>query len=449
MRAEAIFALPLQGAPFRAPAIRRRGQVMALLALFALLPIFLQSFHYLIEVRPLWVVAKATPILLAPLTLIGLIALRLPHIWLYLAILLYTLLLAPILSMLHLENNFAEAMGATVKAWTFTFYFTAAAAFMLLRASEATLARAVLTLAVVNFCVLGLLWIILPLSAYAVDGQGTSMFYTDNERGPRIMLPLAFGMIGLFWLARRFSERPAIWPLLLIALGLGLMFTIYKQRFAIGVDILILLLGLTAGLRRRAPTLFWAMAAAGAGLAGLALMALMADGQISSGLSLRDSLGGSLSVRETSARLLVDFLFQDPLRWIFGIGGTTEYGGIGIQQILRYANFYFSDLGWLGVFGEYGLVGSMLVALAYAAGFREAQRAVNLRPLSPFRHALRDFALYLILVSPIYSATYAPGQIATITAMAIFLQRLGRTPPDGAGLPDRYSYAGSHVMGRG
>lgn len=432
MRADAALA----PSPFARPAphgpqLAWSSQTTALLVLLVLMPIFLQSFSYLVDVRPVWLVAKMTPILLLPLHLVGLLALRLPYVWLYLSILLYTLLVAPVLSMLQLENDFPEAMGATVKAWTFAFYFGAAAALTLLRTTEATLTRAMLLLALVNFGVLWLLWTVLPIEAYKVDGVGTAMLFIDNERGPRIMMPLAFGMIGLFWLARRFDQRPAVWPLLLIAIGLALMLTIYKQRFAITAVTLLLLLGLTARWRHRAPLVFWALAAGAAGLGAMLLLALAAGGGtegLGSSMSVRDSLGGSLSVRETSARLLIEFLSPEPARWLFGIGGTTEYGEVTLQHIMRYPSFFLSDLGWLGVLGEYGVVGTVLVILAYAVGFRETQRAVRDRP-TPFRHALRDFVCYLLLVSPIYSTVYAPGQIATVTAMAVFLRRLGQDAP--------------------
>ncbi|TCH99797.1 hypothetical protein EJV46_03760 [Roseococcus sp. SYP-B2431] len=420
MRADAALMLARPAA--RTPRVMQPGQTMALLVLMGLMPLFMQFFTYLPDIRALWILAKLSPMLLLPLHVIGLFALRLPYIPLYVLIFLYALLVAPVLSILHLQNDFLEAMGATVKALTFAFYFGAAAAFTLLGATEATLKRAMLLLALANFSALWGLWVFLPLEAFAWDGAGTGMLFNDEIRGPRIMMPLAFGLTGLFWLARRFSDRPAVWPVLLIALGLTLMVTIFKQRTAIAATALILLFGMTAGWRQRAPLSFWATVMGGAGLAASLFLAVTAGGAGNLGGSLRDSLGGSLSVRETAAGLLMEFISQDPTRWLFGIGAATDYAEINFFHIMRYTHFFLSDLGWLGVVGEYGVLGTVLIVLAYLAGLRETHRAAQANP-TPFRYALRDLVTYLLLVSPIYSTSAAPGQIATITAMAVILQR--------------------------
>lgn len=405
--------------PLRAPgrAAARSGSGLVLLALLALLPVLMQVFQYLLDVRPLWALAKASPILLLPLALYGLLV-RPPHVPLYLLVLFYVLLVAPVLSMLQLENNLVEALGTTLKVWSFTFYFVAVGALVLLRPDEAVLNRAFLTLAALNFAILWFLWIVMPATSYVTDSQLTSLFLWDYERGPRIMLPLAFGVLGLFWLARHFSARPGIWQPALVLLALVLMLTIYKQRTAIAAVVVMVLWGATGRLRQRYPLLFWSLALGGASLLALLLPIV---------LGIRESpvqagLGGSLEVRQHSAALLTRYLGESPWRWIFGIGSATDYSDVNMKEIFRSSFFFMSDLGWLGVLGEYGVLGSLPILAIYLVGLRETARAAGASP-TPLRLALQDFVGYLLLVTLIYSVVYTPGQIATVTGIAVYLLR--------------------------
>ena len=422
MRAEA--GLPYAGRSARAVPMALTLPGFQLLALLLLLPIFMQPFQYLLDVPPLWTFAKVSPLLLLPLSLLGLMRLRLPYVALTLALLAYVLLVAPVMSMISLENNLVEGIGSTVKVWSFSFYFCVALVLFRLRATDETLTRAFAALAVLNFAMLLLLWIVMPLESYG--GQTGSIFLNDNERGPRIQLPMALGLMGMFLLARRFSARPALWPPVLMLIGLVLMLIIFKQRTIIAAVILISLWGMTAGWRRRTPTLFL-----GAALAMVPLMAMVAAlwpvlaPSVGDGW-LRGSLGGSLWVRENSAAMLTGFLAENPLRWIFGVGGSTAFSEINIQVILRTPDFFFADLGWLGVIGEYGLVGFALIVAFYLAAWRETWRAVRMKA-TPLRHALNDMVLFMLITSPILSMVYTPGIVATVLAIAVWLQRV--TPP--------------------
>jgi len=333
--------------------------------------------------------------------------------------------------MIFLENNLTEGIGSTVKVWSISFYFGAALVLVWLRVTDEALTRAFVTLAVVNFAILLLLWVVIPVESY--QGNPGSMFLNDNERGPRIQLPMTLGLIGMFWLARRFSAQPALWQPLLLLAGLVLMLVIFKQRTIIAAVVLISLWGMTAGWRRRAPSLFLGVVFAALPLAALiaAIWPVVAP-SVGEGW-LRGSLGGSLWVRENSAAMLTEFLAQSPLRWFFGIGGSTDFSEIDIQTILRTPDFFFADLGWLGVIGEYGLVGFALIVAFYLAAWRETWRAVRMRP-TPVRHALNDLVLLMLITSPVLSVVYTPGQVATVLAIAVWLQR-SATPQSGRSVP--------------
>lgn len=428
--------------------IARVPGVLAILLLS--LPIYMQVFQYLKDIRAVWAFAKISPLLLLPVTVFGLVFLKLPYRALWLLLMIYLLLVGPMLSMLYVDASFLEAAGSTVKIWAFAFYFTAGATFLMLRVSEEKLSRALMILAVANFATLWILWIVMPDSTYVTDITLTGMFLWDQERGPRIMLPLVFGLLGLVWMARSFSVRPSVWQPALIVLCFTLMFVIYKQRTVIGFSLLMVLWAATGEIRRRLPLFFWA----GCALAVAGVIALVPFLSELLGSSVRDSLGGSLTVREESGRLLTAFLEQRPERWLFGMGGTTEFNTIQLPDFFRKRDFFLADLGWLGTIGEYGLVGSVLIAACYACTLREAARAASLAR-TPFRLALQDLTMVLILVTAFYSVTYTPGQIATVMAIVIYLQSLPIPPPPPARpgvvrpAPHRHGLVPRPVAGRG
>jgi len=402
-------------------------QFGATLALIFLLPLYFQVFQYLADLPLLWTFAKVSPLLLAPLVLLGLLRLRLPHTGLTFLVLLYVLLAAPILSMLQLQNDLVEGLGSTVKVWSLTFYFAAVASLVAFRVTEATLTRVLLGFALSSFVLLWVLWVTVPASMYGLKPAGQTIFLWDQEREERLLLPFAFGLIGVFWLARRFAQRPAVWPVLLIILAFVLMFTILKYRTVIAATALIVLWGMSEGFRRRAPTLFWGLVLGGGALGAAALLILssLVVGTV------QESLGGSLLVRQNSTKVLLQFLGEDPIRWVFGVGGTTEISRIGITDILRTRDFFFADLGWLGLIGEYGVIGSLLLLLLHLAALLETRRAAKLSP-TPMRQALQDFVVYVLATSVVLSLVLTPGQIVTVLAIAVWMQRAASPDlPDG------------------
>ena len=393
---------------------------LAFLGLILALPFLFQMFQYLGDVPPLWAFSKVLPLVLAPLTVLGLLRLRLPHVGLAMLVLAYVTLVSPALSMLQLQNNLPEALAGSVKVWAFSFYFAAAFLLVALRVTEAALTRALLWLAAISFVLLWLLWLTVPAELYGLKPAGESIFLWDEDRGRRLLLPMAFGLIGMFWLARRFAERPAIWPALLLGLALVSLLMILKYRTVIAATAMLVLWGMSGGFRRRLPALFWGMAIGGGALA-LAVTPLVTP---MLGGTVGASLGGSLTVRQNSTDVLLRFLGEDPWRWLIGVGGSTDFSRISIQDILRTRDFFFADLGWLGLVGEYGVLGSALILLLHLAALRETRRAMRLAP-TPLRCALHDFMLYQLITSVVLSLVLTPGQVVTVMALTVYLQRLG------------------------
>ena len=387
--------------------------------LLALLPMYYQAFQYMIDVMPLYTLSKGWPLITLPIALWAAFALRLPYSAYYVVLIAYTVGLSPALSMVQLYNDFVEAAATTTKIWSFSFYFSLSAFLYWLQPNGAHIRRAILIFAVLTFVVQWTLWFTVPGSAYMFGPKVSQIFYWDLERGFRVVLPMGMGLVGIFYVARLFARSPRVWHALVIAAAIGSMVFIYKQRLATLSAIVITLFAATSGLRARSPLLAWGGMLAGAGLAVLALQALPES-------AVEGSLGNSLSIRETSVRLAWDFISDDPLRLLFGVGATTNVSAVTFQQIFNNENFFTTDIGWIGVLLEYGLIGSALIAGAYLLGIIVTQKAAKLG--DPLMQALSDWAIYLIMVTAVYSVIYTPGEIMTATAIAVYtLRREGKT----------------------
>ena len=385
-------------------------------ALLLLLPMFWQCFQYMIDTGPLYLVSKVWPVLTLPAALWGLFALRLPFATYYVILIAYVVGVSPAMSMIELPNSFIEAAITTTKVWSFSFYFGLSAVLAWVRPDLGQLRRSSLALAVATGLFMWGLWLLAPAGVYKSDPTLSQVFLLDDERGYRIVLPMGFAMLGLFYVARRLSRSPRVWHLAVIAFAFATMAVIYKQRLAILAALLVTGFGATARLRARMPLVSAALVLLG-GAAAAAAWVLLPDELLSR------SLGSSLSIRQTSAALAWQYVGDDPVRLLLGVGATTSYSAITLAEILHYRNFFTADIGWVGVLFEYGLVGGALIAGAYVVGALAAWRAAE--GGEAFTEALFDWTLYQLLVTSVYSVVYTPGEMASATAMAVYAQRLG------------------------
>lgn len=386
---------------------------------------FWQYFQYMIDVPALYVLSKFWPVLTFPLALWALATLHLPYTTYYMVLFAYLIGVSPALSMAHLSNNLFEAAVTTTKVWSFTFYFAVSAVLVALRPSIGQMRRAILAVAVLTFVAMWLMWLLVPEDYYKSDATISQVFFLENERGYRIVLPVGMFMVGLFFVARSFARSPRLWHACAIVAIFVTMVVIYKQRLVILSAALVTSFLLTGGLRARTPLLGY-----GAALLVVAVAAagwLMLPEQV-----LRDSLGASLSIRQTSAGLAWSFIADDPLRLLFGVGSTTGYSAITLGEIVHFHDFFLADIGWIGVLFEYGLVGASLLGGAYLIGLRTLWRAARGGDL--LLQALFDWTVYQLLVTSVYSVVYTPGEIATVTALGVYAVRQAgsRAPRSGA-----------------
>ncbi len=391
------------------PAMRRAGPLARTWVWFLLMPMFFQLYHYKNETGPLYYLSKVWPVLLAPLILLGMTTLRLPDGALYLAAVAYSLVVPVLLSMVYLPNGLVDALLSSIKAWPLTFYFSFAALLWLLRPSEAAVKRGALLAGAATYAIMLLLWVTVPAERYQ---PGLTMFSWDEGRGSYIRMPMMLGVLTMFWLGRRFVREWRIWQLLLAIACVVAMGSIYRARLPTGVSVLVLLMILATPLPRN-----WRW-----GLGALAALPAVA-GFVIVAPDLPDILAkvfdASLFIRMRSSTIAWDWLISDPVKLIFGSGSTSSFSDLTMADFFGNADFWLTDIGWLGVLTEYGLIGT---ALIIGLHLRALTTARALRHRSAFRAALGDYVLFEILCSVVYSVMYAPGPVVTVAAMAWWLR---------------------------
>ncbi|WP_207482939.1 hypothetical protein [Arenibaculum pallidiluteum] len=414
---------------------RPTARLLPVLALLGALPLFGQVFHYMIDLPPAYYLSKAWPFVTLPLALLALIRLRLPHKLTYVLMLAYCLGLTPILSMLHLGNGLFDAAATTVKVWPFTYYFALAQLLALLKPSAADVRRALAALGFATFAVMLALWLLVPSEHYAADPTQSKLLMFDVERGYRIFMPMVFGVMLLFYLARRFCDRRDPWALLLLLAGFAMMVLIYKQRMAIAAAAAVVGVIVVTSARG-----WWRVALLVVG--GAAALGAVSVLGIDLAQKANHALGASLTIRQTSMALALDYLTASPMRWLFGIGSITRFSSVTLADIFGNAQFYLADIGWVGVLFEYGVIGTLLVMGVYGAALAVTRkgrrgslsmgaRRANSDPASagPMEKALGDYVLFLVLSSLVYSSMFTPGEVATVMALAVHLRGLRGADP--------------------
>lgn len=425
-RRAAVVSLPRGFVPPRHVVSGERfsGPAMTII-LIVIFPFFAQTFYYLHEFPLPYLLSKAWPVLCAPLTLYALINMRLPAKHMFLFFFAYAIGFTPLNSIVRLGNGLTDAFITTVKVWPLTYYFALSALLVWLAPNVRRLRAVVVGLGYATFAIMILLWFILPTSAYVNDPALGKLLMMDLERGYRIYMPMFFGSLLLFYLTRSFMQQPRWLPALAVLIGFIALFSIYKQRTAIGGMFLVCVnaavLSLAPQRRLLVIGLFLAVVPLGIGY----LVVHNADGLV-------ESLGGSLTVRQTSLALATNFLGDDPWRWLFGVGATTRFGSVTLADIFGNSQFFVADLGWIGIIFEYGLLGALLLAGLYGWGLYcvlSATRGSN----DPLALAMSDYIIYMLVTSTVYSLVFTPGELGVVMALAVYITRarepLGHVAP--------------------
>ena len=400
--------------PVRVRAGTDAGPAMRVWMVLLLCPLLVLStgiFGYISDIRPLYLLTKAWPVLTVPFAVAAILQRRLPGTALLIVLLVYVLIFTPIIAMAEFDVPLLVALQPTAKMTGLLNYFATFEILCLLRPSAAELRRTVLCLGLFTFGLLWFLWLVLPVSDYATTPDGSMVLLNDVERGPRIYAPMIFGFLLVFSVAEKFLIQPRVWRLLLILGAFATLLDIYKQKLAITALGLVIILSAIAHYRRHFRLVL------GIGLL-LAAVSVTFVAQINLDAAM-SAIGGSLETRLISGRLAIDFMQQAPLRWLTGVGSIPQHDGLTLGELFRFPLFFLSDLGWLGVLFEYGVIGTGLIIAVYVLATGRLYRMIV--PGDSWSRAMLDYAAYLWLVFTVYSAVAAPGELLTLLALATYM----------------------------
>lgn len=387
---------------------------MAALMVVLGLPMFAQSFQYVVDLLPLYALSKVWPILTLPLAIAGAARLPVPGKALLLVTYAWLFGVSPAISIVELGNTPLGALSTTIKVWPLINVFGLAAFLVWMKPDPTALRRICIGLGLFTFATMLVLWVVVPFSAYQQGILETKLFLWDIERGKRIYAPMFFGMLSIFTLNRSMWIRPKLWKALLIIACFVVLLTLYKQRTAIAAAGLTVLIGAILSLPRRRALTFVLLGA-------VAVMILPLMLQYVTDQELGASLGGSLSTRQAQLAVAVDFLSAEPWRWLVGVGSMTRATDVSLGDVVGSDYFFLADLGWLGVAFEYGLIGAGLLVLIHLLGLYLGARLAD-RP-EPLGRALLDYVIYILLTSAVYSPVFAPGELAACMGLAYYLHR--------------------------
>jgi hypothetical protein len=388
------------------------------------LPMFAQTFHYIKDLSFLWALSKAFPILSAPLAL-ALLWRRLPRDALAWLLGLAWLVLVPsVTAIFAFEQSFFLGLTAQVKLLGMLHAASFLGLLLILRPSLAEISVAFGVWAAVMAFALIALWGLAPLSWYSTGYEfGDAPFLSIDHRGTRIRMPMVFILIGLFWAQRRLLERLSLRDIALVLGGLALAIFIVGTRAVIAATLATLALILISAAPRP-------MRIAGLALAAIGTIVFLLS---PAAASLFDgSLAIGSDIRLTTARIAMEFLGNDPVRWMLGVGTLSPLDPAALARFFNHF-FFLSDVSWLGVVFEYGLVGASIVLALIARAWWLGQE-VQSRIRSPFLAALQDYLVFVLLISPLYSVmTLQPGEVAVIAAIftygTLILRESGMAAP--------------------
>lgn len=379
--------------------------------LLVLLPLFGQSFHYIKDLKPLWALSKAFPILSLPLILPVLTRRHTPLVFDWLLVLLWLALTTSIIGMFTFDQNFMLGLSAQVKLLPMLYALSFLGMLLLVRPTAQELLFAFACCAILTFTILFLLWALAPQSWYATGYEmGDAPLLSADDRGNRIRMPMYFGMIALFTLNRRLLKRPDWRTGLLLLIALALIVGVVRTRSVVlaSMATLAVVIFMEAPPRWRIGAIIVAI------VGGLVML------QIPYVQSAFDTSAASgFNIREVTAAKSIGFLGQNPLLWLFGAGTITSLDPGGLAKYFNHF-FFLADITWLGVVFEFGLVGAALFLFLLARTWlfgRNLRQSMD----SPGLGGLQDYVLFTVIQSPLYSTmTLQPGEIGVIAASFVY-----------------------------
>jgi len=387
----------------------RTGVIVILLAT---LPMFGQIFHYMRDLMPLWALSKAFPILSLPLALVVFRYPMPPMSRQIMLSFLWLMIVPSFAGIFYFNQDFFTGLTAEVKLLPMLYFFSFLGLLLLLQPTLRELQTGFLLCALITFASLVILWAVIPQAWYNEHyPEGGGPLFSADHRGNRIRLPMFFGIIAIFYYYRRFLREPRLAPLLTVVAGIALAVVLVKFR-AMTAGILGVIVINTFFATRGFLRYFIS------GVALAAAVGLLAFGNL--GTMLSDSVATGFDLRLATIMKASSFLGISAMRWLFGVGTISPTSSDSLSSFFDHF-FFLADITWLGVIFEFGVIGALLFVFYELRGLLFYERALRPQIDSHFLGALRDYLLYVLLISNLYPPTLTPGETAVILAVFAYV----------------------------
>ncbi|MCC6913581.1 MAG: hypothetical protein IT566_07750 [Rhodospirillaceae bacterium] len=378
-----------------------------LVILLATLPMFGQIFHYMKDLMPLWTLSKAFPILSLPLALAVFRYPMAPMSRQVLLSFLWLMVVPSFAGIFSFNQDFFTGVAAEVKLLPMLYFFSFLGLLLLLQPTLRELQTGFLLCALITFASLVILWAVIPQSWYNEHyPEGGGPLFSADHRGNRIRMPMFFGIIAIFYYYRRFLRAPRLGSLLAVVAGIVLIMVLVKTR-----ALMVGILGVIAFNSFFATRGFLRYAISGAALTAAGVM--LSLGYFG---ALLDSAATGFDMRFQTILKASSFLGISAMRWLFGVGTISPTSTDSLSSFFDHF-FFLADITWLGIIFEFGVIGALLFLFYELRGLLFYQRALQPYIDSHFLGSLRDYLLYVLLISNLYPPTLTPGETAVILAI--------------------------------
>ncbi|MGK2908460.1 MAG: hypothetical protein ACSLE1_01445 [Sphingobium sp.] len=395
------------------PARLDREKVMMLVFF---LPLFGQSFHYIKDLPPLWALSKAFPLLALPLAPVLLYRPYSPFSRQLAFTFLWLVLISSFAAVPAFGQSFFMGLTGQIKLLPILSFFSFLGLLYWQKPTLREIAAAFVICGLITLIVLLALYLVAPQSWYVGTIEvGDAPLLSADARGNRIRMPMFFAVVAMFYwyrLANKTRKMRYIW---LVAAVLACLMGIVRTRAMVlgGAVTLATAMLVATTPRRRMIVLI---------LIPILLIAMFQIPYVASVFDTDQNSG--LQVRVITAQKATDFLGDDWINWLFGVGSISSINPKGMADFFSHY-FFLADITWLGIIFEFGLVGAALLLAMPVRGMIFI-RKLRRRTDHPLLAALQDYLLYVILISGLYpTLTLQPGEIAVILAVAVYCRWAG------------------------
>lgn len=374
--------------------------------------ILIQSFYYLDAVPSLYLFSKVGIPLLGAVVVLFLLNSFFIRIEIWLMVLAYFSLAIVAAVRANVVYGQAIELGflAQIKLLNVVSFFLILYFFMYSGLSERRLEVCIFFLGFISLVFYCSLYILVPKSYMDIFDAFTAY---SSSKGERWMVPyhhvlFAYYLVLARWLVlRKAGFRQSVFDLFFVGLFFGYMVVFFQQKMLLAAILAVTILSFLffCSFLNRVVIVFLG------GVFALFLFYLKFD----SFVDLFNFRVDSLGIRaRTISTIYSAYIGANVFDLLFGYGGLSSLGYKTLQDFYG-VNFWLSDVGYVGIFFEYGLLG---VVTVFVIWFAILKIVLERQCFSPLGNAAKMYIITLFMLSPLVpEIIYGIGELVFCLAV--------------------------------